>query len=140
MDCISSLLCKWNFKVFCWENYYKKLSFHRTLNLCFAMGFAGHWCGCVFYYTATKKKLFLEMNPILIIYQSHRQNRWNQNTRENNLWENLPIAILVDDSITYAVVTVSIYIWCSNNNHSSYIWCLNTRKDTFITNLIMFWV
>ena len=46
----------------------KKLSFHRTWNLCFAMGFAGHWCGCVFYYIATKKKLFLEMNSVLIIY------------------------------------------------------------------------
>ena len=42
--------------------------------------------------------------------QSHRQHRLNQNTRENNPGENLPIAIPVDDSITYAVVTVSIYM------------------------------
>lgn len=44
------------------------------------------------------------------ISQSHRQIRLNPNTRESNPGENLPIAIPVDDSITYAVVTVSIYL------------------------------
>ena len=45
----------------------------------------------------------------IIRTHSNRQIRLDQNTRENNPGENLPIAIPVDDSISYAVVTVSMY-------------------------------
>ena len=46
----------------------------------------------------------------IIRTDSNRQIRLNQNTRENNPGGNLPVAIPVDDSIPYAVVTVSIYL------------------------------
>ena len=65
---------------------------------------------CVLLYCYKKEAIFGNEFSTYNIFPSHRQNRWNQNTRENNLGENLPIAIPVDDSITYAVVTVSIYM------------------------------
>ena len=45
----------------------KKLSFHRTWNLCFAMGFAGHWCGCVFYYTDIVVNSFCYLSSYLVM-------------------------------------------------------------------------